>query len=120
MGASKHGRPRVAVAMRESHWWPDEVPSFGQFDPFKQGVVRGREADGTVSCPGGLRRWSYSAGPSEEIFGRAVRQFVNRDQVVIAMKVWAQVRPRRVPTRSVRPAVPTFPTGLTGSPRSVH
>ncbi len=32
MGASKHRRRRVAVAMRKSHWWPDEVPSFGQFE----------------------------------------------------------------------------------------
>ena len=36
---------------------------------------------------------SYSAGHSEEILGRALREFAKRDDVVIATKVWARVRP---------------------------
>jgi aryl-alcohol dehydrogenase-like predicted oxidoreductase len=36
---------------------------------------------------------SYSAGHSEEILGRGIRQFGRRDEVVIATKVWARVRP---------------------------
>ena len=35
----------------------------------------------------------YSAGHSEEILGRALREFAKRDDVVIATKVWARVRP---------------------------
>jgi 1-deoxyxylulose-5-phosphate synthase len=35
----------------------------------------------------------YSAGHSEEILGRALREFAKRDDVVIATKVWAPVRP---------------------------
>ena len=36
---------------------------------------------------------SYSAGHSEEILGRALREFAKRDDVIIATKVWARVRP---------------------------
>lgn len=36
---------------------------------------------------------SYSAGHSEEILGRGIREFARRDEVVIATKVWARVRP---------------------------
>jgi len=36
---------------------------------------------------------SYSAGHSEEILGRALKAFARRDDVVIATKVWARVRP---------------------------
>jgi aryl-alcohol dehydrogenase-like predicted oxidoreductase len=35
----------------------------------------------------------YSDGTSEEILGRALRDFTRRDQVVIATKVYARVRP---------------------------
>ena len=36
---------------------------------------------------------SYSGGHSEEILGRALAKFTRRDDVVIATKVWARVRP---------------------------
>jgi aryl-alcohol dehydrogenase (NADP+) len=36
---------------------------------------------------------SYSGGHSEEILGRALARFTRRDDVVIATKVWARVRP---------------------------
>jgi 1-deoxyxylulose-5-phosphate synthase len=36
---------------------------------------------------------SYSGGHSEEILGRALREFATRDEVIIATKVWARVRP---------------------------
>jgi aryl-alcohol dehydrogenase-like predicted oxidoreductase len=35
----------------------------------------------------------YSFGASEEILGRAVRDFAKRDDLVIATKVWGQMRP---------------------------
>jgi aryl-alcohol dehydrogenase-like predicted oxidoreductase len=35
----------------------------------------------------------YSSGESEVVLGRAVRDFTHRDDVVIATKVWAPVRP---------------------------
>ena len=34
----------------------------------------------------------YSSGESEEVLGRAIRDFANRDEVVIATKVWGPVR----------------------------
>jgi aryl-alcohol dehydrogenase-like predicted oxidoreductase len=36
---------------------------------------------------------SYSAGSSEEILGRALKDFAKRDEVVIATKVYSQMRP---------------------------
>ncbi|HLG59624.1 MAG TPA: aldo/keto reductase [Vicinamibacterales bacterium] len=35
----------------------------------------------------------YSNGESEEVLGRAIRDFTRRDEVVIATKVWGPVRP---------------------------
>jgi 1-deoxyxylulose-5-phosphate synthase len=35
----------------------------------------------------------YSNGESEEVLGRAIRDFVPRDEVVLATKVWGPVRP---------------------------
>lgn len=35
----------------------------------------------------------YSDGTSEEILGRALKEFATRDEVVIATKVWARMRP---------------------------
>ena len=35
----------------------------------------------------------YSLGKSEEILGRALRDFANRDEVVIATKVHGRMRP---------------------------
>src|SRR6476620_5464151 len=35
----------------------------------------------------------YSAGSSEEIVGRALKEFADRDEVVIATKVHGQMRP---------------------------
>ncbi len=34
---------------------------------------------------------SYSSGRSEEILGRALKDFANRDEIVIATKVWGQM-----------------------------
>lgn len=35
---------------------------------------------------------TYSTGGSEEILGRAIKDFGNRDQIVIATKVWGEMR----------------------------
>ena len=34
----------------------------------------------------------YSNGESEEVLGRALRDFANRDEIVLATKVWGPVR----------------------------
>ena len=39
----------------------------------------------------------YSLGNSEEILGRAIRDFARRDEVVIATKVYGRIQPRRQP-----------------------
>jgi aryl-alcohol dehydrogenase-like predicted oxidoreductase len=36
---------------------------------------------------------SYSGGTSEEIVGRAIRDFVRRDEIVLATKVFNRTRP---------------------------
>jgi aryl-alcohol dehydrogenase (NADP+) len=36
---------------------------------------------------------TYSAGSSEEILGAALREFTRREEVVIATKIWGEVRP---------------------------
>ena len=36
---------------------------------------------------------AYSLGNSEEILGRAIRDFARRDEVVIATKVYGRMRP---------------------------
>jgi 1-deoxyxylulose-5-phosphate synthase len=35
----------------------------------------------------------YSAGSSEEVVGRALKDFARREDVVLATKVWARMRP---------------------------
>ena len=45
----------------------------------------------------------YSDGTSEEIVGRALKDFASRDEVVIATKVWARMRPGAQWARPVPP-----------------
>ncbi len=47
-----------------------------------------------------------------------MRQFATRDQVVIAMKVWAQVRPRRV-GEAGRPDVSHWANGFAAQRPSI-
>ncbi|MFD5020510.1 aldo/keto reductase [Paenibacillus sp. NPDC058367] len=35
----------------------------------------------------------YASGSSEEIIGRALKDYANRDEIVLATKVWGQMRP---------------------------
>ncbi|MEK3660279.1 aldo/keto reductase [Paenibacillus sp. FSL F4-0236] len=35
----------------------------------------------------------YASGSSEEIIGRALKEYANRDEIVLATKVWGQMRP---------------------------
>ncbi|MEK3747624.1 aldo/keto reductase [Paenibacillus sp. FSL E2-8871] len=37
----------------------------------------------------------YASGSSEEIIGRALKDYANRDEIVLATKVWGQMRPGR-------------------------
>jgi aryl-alcohol dehydrogenase (NADP+) len=74
--------------------------SFG--DPTRGGhqwVVREEEARGYIrrALEAGINFFdtanSYSGGSSEEIVGRALREFADRDQVVLATKVYFGTRP---------------------------
>jgi aryl-alcohol dehydrogenase-like predicted oxidoreductase len=47
----------------------------------------------------------YSGGASEEITGRALKDFANRDEIVLATKLWARMRPGPNGAGSSRKAV---------------
>ena len=47
----------------------------------------------------------YSNGESEEVLGRAIRDFANRDEVVLATKVWGPVRQRPERPRTLAEAI---------------
>jgi hypothetical protein len=52
---------------------------------------------------------NYSDGQSEAVLGRAIRDFANRDEVVLATKVCAPVRPGPNGRRLSRKAIREFP-----------
>src|SRR6202035_2503112 len=71
------------VADRGNHAW-----SLGEEEcrPFIK-----RALEGGINCFDTANR--YSLGSSEEILGRAVKDFARRDEVVIATKVYGRMRP---------------------------
>jgi aryl-alcohol dehydrogenase-like predicted oxidoreductase len=73
--AALPGAPRWEWALRE-----DESQPF-----FKRAVELGINFFDTANV--------YSLGASEEITGRALRDFARREDVVIATKVWGMMRP---------------------------
>jgi aryl-alcohol dehydrogenase-like predicted oxidoreductase len=73
--AALPGAPRWEWALRE-----DESQPF-----FKRAVELGSNFVDTANV--------YSLGASEEITGRALRDFARREDVVIATKVWGMMRP---------------------------
>ncbi len=74
-GASLPGAPRWEWALRE-----EESRPF-----FKRALELGINFFDTANV--------YSLGVSEEITGRALRDFARREEVVIATKVWGRMRP---------------------------
>jgi aryl-alcohol dehydrogenase-like predicted oxidoreductase len=58
----------------------------------------------------------YSLGNSEEILGRAIKDFARRDEVVIATKVYGRMRPARTaPGCRARRSSPRSTPACTGS-----
>jgi 1-deoxyxylulose-5-phosphate synthase len=78
LGCMSYGGPQAG-----SHQWSlgeDEARPF-----FQQAIEAGINFFDTANV--------YSAGTSEEITGRALRDFANRDEIVLATKVHGRMRP---------------------------
>ena len=102
LGCMSYGDPDATIAGSNLRWeWAlkeDEARPF-----FKRAIELGINFFDTANV--------YSFGASEEITGRALREFTRREEVVIATKVWGVMRPgpnggvyhaRRSSTRSTR------------------
>jgi aryl-alcohol dehydrogenase-like predicted oxidoreductase len=84
LGCMSYGDPEATVAGSNLRWeWAlkeDEARPY-----FKRAIEHGINFFDTANV--------YSFGASEEITGRALREFVRREEVVIATKVWGVMRP---------------------------
>ncbi|MEJ2368777.1 MAG: aldo/keto reductase [Acidobacteriota bacterium] len=84
LGCMSYGDPGAAVEGSELRWkWAlseDEARPF-----FKRALELGINFFDTANV--------YSYGASEEITGRALREFARREEVVVATKVWGVMRP---------------------------
>lgn len=84
LGCMSYGDPTATVADTKMRWkWAlkeDEARPF-----FKRAIELGINFFDTANI--------YSYGASEEITGRALRDFARREEVVIATKVWGVMRP---------------------------
>ncbi len=84
LGCMSYGDPAATVPGSTLRWeWAlqeDEARPF-----FKRAIELGVNFFDTANV--------YSFGASEEITGRALRDFAHRDEVVIATKVWGGMRP---------------------------
>jgi aryl-alcohol dehydrogenase-like predicted oxidoreductase len=84
LGCMSYGDPDASVPGATPRWeWAlreDESRPF-----FKRALELGINFFDTANV--------YSVGASEEITGRALREFTRRDDVVIATKVWGAMRP---------------------------
>jgi 1-deoxyxylulose-5-phosphate synthase len=84
LGCMSYGDPAATVPGSTLRWeWAlkeDEARPF-----FKRAIELGVNFFDTANV--------YSFGASEEITGRALRDFAHRDEVVIATKVWGEMRP---------------------------
>ena len=80
LGCMSYGEPK-----RGNHEWTVNEESSRPF--IKKAIEQGINFFDTANA--------YSAGSSEEILGRAIKDFGNRDEVVIATKVFAPMRPGR-------------------------
>ena len=84
LGCMSYGDPAATVPGSTLRWeWAlkeDEARPF-----FKRAIELGVNFFDTANV--------YSVGVSEEITGRALREFAHREEVVIATKVWGVMRP---------------------------
>jgi 1-deoxyxylulose-5-phosphate synthase len=84
LGCMSYGDPAAAVPGSTLRWeWAlkeDEARPF-----FKRAIELGINFFDTANV--------YSFGTSEEITGRALREFARREEVVVATKVWGVMRP---------------------------
>jgi aryl-alcohol dehydrogenase-like predicted oxidoreductase len=102
LGCMSYGDPTAALPGEGARWaWTLKEDESRPF--FKRAIDLGINFFDTANI--------YSLGVSEEITGRALRDFARREDVVLATKVWGPMRPgptarasraRRSSTRSTR------------------
>jgi 1-deoxyxylulose-5-phosphate synthase len=84
LGCMSYGDPAATVPGSPMRWeWALKEDDARPF--FKRAIELGINFFDTANV--------YSFGASEEITGRALREFARRDEVVIASKVWGVMRP---------------------------
>ncbi len=84
LGCMSYGDPDATVAGSTLRWeWALDEAKARPF--FKRAIELGINFFDTANV--------YSFGASEEITGRALREFARREDVVIATKVWGAMRP---------------------------
>jgi aryl-alcohol dehydrogenase-like predicted oxidoreductase len=84
LGCMSYGDP-TATLPGEALRWEWALPEEAARPFFKRAIELGINFFDTANV--------YSFGASEEITGRALRDFARREEVVIATKVWAAMRP---------------------------
>src|SRR5262245_25646432 len=84
LGCMSYGDPDARVYASSPRWeWALTEEASRPF--FKRALELGINFFDTANV--------YSAGKSEEITGRALRDFARRDEIVLATKVWGVMRP---------------------------
>ena len=84
LGCMSYGDPAAALPGEAARWeWA--LPEDAARPFFKRAIELGINFFDTANV--------YSYGASEEITGRALRDFARREDVVLATKVWGAVRP---------------------------
>ena len=84
LGCMSYGDPAATIAGSNLRWeWALKEEAARPF--FKRAIELGINFFDTANV--------YSFGASEEITGRALREFARREEVVIATKVWGVMRP---------------------------
>ena len=84
LGCMSYGDPAATIAGSNLRWeWALKEDAARPF--FKRAIELGINFFDTANV--------YSFGASEEITGRALREFARREGVVIATKVWGVMRP---------------------------
>ena len=84
LGCMSYGKPRVEPGPGMLNW-PWTLKEEESRTYIKRALELGINFFDTANV--------YSAGESEAVLGRAIRDFARRDEVVLATKVWAPVRP---------------------------
>jgi aryl-alcohol dehydrogenase-like predicted oxidoreductase len=84
LGCMSYGKPKVAPDPGALNW-PWTLSEEESRPYIKRALELGVNFFDTANV--------YSNGESEAVLGRAIRDFARRDEVVLATKVWAPVRP---------------------------